>query len=284
VDFLGAVRVLLRRWFVALPALLLSLVLAAGVYASISPSYESRGVMVLTRSSGQSVSAEDLQRPERINPLLAFDSSLSTAAEILMQILQDPKTENSLGAEQASNTSYLVTGGALDGPFLIVDATSDSAQTSRDITQRVLDRARDSLTQWQGSLGAPEQSYIRSYVIVEPTEPKEQVGGKVRFAGATLVLGLIGTLCAAFAAESLATRRRGGRELPDLARSLAARTPAARSPDSYDDDLAQRESSDLVTNGVTGVKRVNGREPASSGSDPSTPPTPAKRRPRPKLQ
>ena len=216
-DFVQAVRLLRRRWYVAVPALLLAVVMSAGVFMTIGTRYQSTAVMVLTSPMAGGTFSPGT-RPEdvkRINPLLAFDGSLTTTAQIVIQILRDPRTAQEIGVDPSSKDTYDVNNGSFggSGPFVAVVSTTDSAAGATDLTDRVMNRAIHELRDRQLSLGAPESTLIEAQVLVRPTEADSLIGGKVRFAGAALMLGIIAALAAPFAVESRAQAKNGGSQI-----------------------------------------------------------------------
>jgi hypothetical protein len=219
-DFWGAMRVLRRRWYIALPSAVLAIGLSAAVFLSIDTRYQSNGVMLLTTpaagsSYSQKTSPEDAVR---INPLLAFDGSLSTTSQIIAQVLADPKTREQLGVKEGSPDSFTATGGGQNGPFLFVLGESDTPQRAEQMVATVLDHARKELDDRQRGLSAPESTFITSQVIVNPTKAEAQIGGKIRYAGAALVLLLLITTASTFAADSIMQnlkRRKAAKETAD---------------------------------------------------------------------
>ena len=159
------------------------------------------------------------RRREAINPLLAFDGSLTTTAQIVIQILRDPRTAKEIGIAPGSNDTYDVNNGTFggSGPFVAVVATTDSAAGATDLTDRVMNRAIQELEDRQLAAGAPESTLIGSQILVRPTEAEPLIGGKVRFAGAALMLGIIVALAAPFAVESrIQSKKRFGRPAEPL--------------------------------------------------------------------
>lgn len=220
-DFWGALGVLRRRWFVAAPAAVLAVLIAFGTFLSIPTTYQSTGVLVLTSPAlggtfTESTNPEDAQR---INPFLAFDSSLTTAAQILVQIVRDPATAEELGVGPDSTDTFDVNNGSAEqrGPFVVVVATSEDEEGSRALVGRVLDRIVKELDDRQKALDAPPSTFITSQMLVRPTQPDPQIGGKVRFAGAALLLTMFLAFAAPFAVESIASRRRPGTDAEDNA-------------------------------------------------------------------
>lgn len=209
-DFWSTVRVLLRRWYVALPIFVVSLGLAGGVYLSVSPQYESQGTLVLTApAAGARVAVGDTIPAEKINPLLAFDGSLTTSAQIIIAAVADPAVAKQFSEVGGVPSSYEVSDGKLAGPFIVVVATAGSPSAAEATVAGVLEKANQELNSRQTELQAPASTFIRANVIVNPTPSAELVGGKVRFAAVALMLGIIGGLTAAYGYESYQQHRAG---------------------------------------------------------------------------
>jgi hypothetical protein len=235
-DFWGTVRVLRRRWYIALPAVLLTGVLALSVYITVPTRYESSGVLVLTSPAAGGRYSEKT-KPEdvvRVNPLLQFDGSLTTTAQILTQILGDPKTAEELAGE-GSTAVYTANTGPVGGPLLFITTEADSAETAEGLVGKVLEKTVAELAAQQKALSAPEQTFITAQVLVKPTTASAKIGGKVRYVGAATVVLLLLTLASTFAADSIllkAKRRKDGKDkdAKDPAPSEKDTTPAPGPP------------------------------------------------------
>lgn len=207
-DFWKTIRVLLRRWRVAVPVFAVSLGLAAGVYLQVHTEWESTGTIVLVSPTDGARSNSANKGPvDQVNPLLAFDGSLNTSATILIQKLQDPGVmEQMLGAN--SKSTYQIGNGQLTGPFVVVVADARSPEEAQGTVQKVLDRAKAELKQSQEALKAPASTFITPQNVIDPTKPEAKIGGKVRFAAIALVLGFIASLASAYAVESVSQSRK----------------------------------------------------------------------------
>jgi hypothetical protein len=231
-DFWGAVRTLRRRWYIALPAAVTAVAVALGVFLSIPTRYQSSGVMVLTSPAAGGTFSENISPDDavRVNPLLAFDGSLSTTSQILAQILADPKTrKESLGIDKESPDNFTAAGGGQNGPFLFVTADSTTPEAAERMVTTVMEFATKELDKQQTSLKAPASTFITSQVIVNPTAAEAQIGGKVRYAGAAFVLLMLLTTAATFGGDSVLNqlrRRREAREGSD-ARDVAGASGAS---------------------------------------------------------
>jgi hypothetical protein len=207
-DFWKTIRVLLRRWRVAVPVFAVSLGLAAGVYLSVHTDYEAKGSIVLTSpTDGPSVAAGAKGPANQVNPYLAFDASLNTAATIIIQKLQDPSVHDEL-LNGSKTTGYEIGNGQLTGPFIVVVALAGTPDDAKAIVTKVLDRAKNELRQSQEAAKAPATTFISPVSIIEPAKGEPKTGGKVRFAAVALVLGFIASLASAYAVESVTQNRK----------------------------------------------------------------------------
>jgi hypothetical protein len=206
VDFAKSLMVLLRRWYVALPALVISLGLSASVYQSVPAKYESRGtVMLLSSSSG--ASAGGTAKTGLTNPLLSIDGSLTLTSTALIQVVQSPEVAQDI-YDHGGTAAYTAGDAQLGGPFINVDATGGSPAEVQRTVLMVLQRAAVELRNREIAYKAPVSTYIQIDDLVPPTAPKQLLGSKVRAAGAALALALAFSLSSAFMIESLIENRR----------------------------------------------------------------------------
>jgi hypothetical protein len=207
-DFWKTIRVLLRRWRVAVPVFAMSLGLAAAVYVSVDTEYESSGTIVLTfPTDGASVAPDATGPADRVNPLLAFDGSLNTSATIIIQKLQDPLLQEELLAGN-KDMGYEIGNGQLTGPFIVVVALAKNPDAAKAVVTKVLERAKVELKTSQEVLKAPASTFITPVDIIAPTNAEAQTGGKMRFGAVALVLGFIASLSSAYAMESFSQSRK----------------------------------------------------------------------------
>lgn len=206
-DFWKTVLVLLRRWYVAVPAFVVSIGAAAIMFSSVPVRYASSGTAVLTAPTAGASSQAAAERGET-NPLLAFDSSLSITASIVIQSMNTPAVADQIGADKLN--TFEISSGELGGPFIVVKTESASKETAKAMVNSVIERVRQELEARQNTLKAPPSTFIKLDPVVPATEPETLMGGKMRAAGAALALGLFASLGSAFALESFmqAKRRR----------------------------------------------------------------------------
>ncbi|HEV2779862.1 MAG TPA: hypothetical protein VGX25_10735 [Actinophytocola sp.] len=221
-DFWQTILVVFRRWYVALPAFLLSILLALAVYSSVPKVYNSTSVLVLTLPATGASQPADPDRPrDQTNPLLNFDKGLSTSAAILIEALRDPEIAAELGVPPGGDTWFEVGNGSsnpellITGPFLFIQGNSATPEGARDIVGKVAERARVELANRQKEVNAPASTYITAVEVVPPTMPAAHGGSRIRAGAAAGALGILAGLAATFGFESAMNARRRRRRAPD---------------------------------------------------------------------
>lgn len=205
--------VLLVRWYITVPGLLLSLAIAGVALTLIPPQYRSEGTAVLVQPKPPGLNSA--------NPLLNFDASLNTTTLILVQALNSPEVGNQLGLTPGRDTFTVKNAGSVavsDGqqePFISVTAQSTDPATSADIVARVMDMARQELSYRQNSLNVPTRNAISLESVVDATPPEPVRGTSLAASAAAFMLGIIATIAAArlwdFAAQRI--RHPAGKEI-----------------------------------------------------------------------
>lgn len=212
-------RAMLRRWYLTVPGLMLSLALAGLVFALMPWQYQSTGVAVLvpTKQNGASGGNGD-----RTNPLMNFENSLSTTAMIMVQQLSTPEAQDALvtsptdtfKVKNAADSSTPSVGSSTVQPFIYITAKSFSANEAPALVERVLATAAQQLATEQKAMRVRQLSLIQLQPVVGPTEAKPVMIIPFAATGAALVLGVVLTCCAAVVLERAALRatRRERRE------------------------------------------------------------------------
>jgi hypothetical protein len=207
-DFWKTMGVLLRRWYVSVPILVVSLGLGGAVFLSVPTQYESTGTLVLTAppSGGVTqVNPKDATGPG--NPLLDFEGSLTITTQLLIQSLSSPTVQQQIG-QQGGVDTFQAGDGETGGPFVVIIADAPSKAQAQKTVSLALNFAKNELNQRQKDLDAPASTYIVTQVVVAPTPATTKIGGKVKAGGVALALGLVVSIAAAFAVDSVMTSRR----------------------------------------------------------------------------
>ncbi len=204
-DLVTFLRVLLRRWDVVLPGLLLTLVTVMAAGTSVDPEYEAEGSVLLL---GPSTSTSS-QGAVAVNPYLSFNSSLESSAAIVAESMSSGETVREL-ADAGATAGYKVSH-TQKTPILTVSARGPSKELVLYTADLVLQRLQEDLATRQEEAGAPAATLIRSQVL-SPPRAAMHAGNRPRVMTAVGAVGLGTTIMLAFAVESLATWRNRQRQ------------------------------------------------------------------------
>ncbi|MFG1705605.1 hypothetical protein ACFLIM_20650 [Nonomuraea sp. M3C6] len=218
-DFWLTVQVLFRRWYISVPALLLALGVAAGVYSTVPTLWTSNAAMVLTTPrTGASLPVHPGTSNAPVNPLLNFDRGLTMAASILTAKLTTGDTAAELGIVPNGPVTYKVHNGSANaealasGPFVFIESEASSPEAAREIVRKIAARAKVELLRSQQTVNAPPATFITLTQIVAPTPPEPEPGRKLRAAVVAVALGGMASLLATYAFDSFVDTRRRRRQ------------------------------------------------------------------------
>ena len=205
-------RVVGKRWYVAIPALIVALALPALAYTSIAAKYQSQSTISLLNAQQSAALA-----PHLGNPFLTFDSSLTPTADFLARRLSSSQSGGDLAARGVTEVVTAKLADNAAGPFIALTVTgTDKAHVFASM-QIVDDYAAEQLRVIQTASAPNLQpgALIRSTVIVPPQAPVSQVKSKIEEVAAAGVVGFGMAFLAVFGFENLATRRAARREPSD---------------------------------------------------------------------
>ncbi|MEQ6902451.1 hypothetical protein [Nocardioides sp. YIM 152588] len=239
-DFWQTVLVVFRRWYIALPVFLGTLLLSTLAYGASPTVFQSNSVLVLTtpvEGGTQSGSVDDRSRVSYTNPLLSFSSSLNLTATLLIQEMQNPQTAAALGVRPGGSLDYVVNNGTSNpellqtGPFVFISATGPTPGLAQEMAERVADRVADDLARRQRELKAPRSTHIGIERVVSATPAQPLIGSSRRAAAASLALAAFLTLAAVYGADSFFEWRSRRRNRRGPAPSGAGVEPPAEADD-----------------------------------------------------
>jgi hypothetical protein len=226
-QFWDFVSILLRRWFVVIPALLIVAEAAFLVAVNIRPDYQAGGSLLLITPNPPSQTRTGLLPPA--NPYLGFNSSLVVAAGIVTRVVTtDAATIHKL-REAGATADYTVTN---DGktPILIVTATGKNPVQTLKTVDVVSKGIAADLTAREQATGAPPDTWIRATILAVPDHATQLLSRPLRAAIAVAGLGIAAVVLLTFALEGFLQRRarrrarvlRSSRTAPEEARSLGS--------------------------------------------------------------
>lgn len=243
IDLLTLLRILVRRWYVVLPTLAITVLGMTGLARSSEPVYEVSGSMILLVPN-QANAAGDVAR----NPYLDLSGSLVTTAQAVADLLNGPTVRRELVADGHEATYEVVPADRL--PTLSFRTSSPAPDGAVATAQALVRKAGERLQRLQDAVGAPADQRIAPTILREPSTPVSSSGRVNRGLAAVGVLGALASLSLALIAENLASRTR---RPPTQPTTMASPTKP-------------------TGNATEAPPGWNGREPAPTPAGPAAPP------------
>lgn len=233
-DVFSATAIVLRRWYVALPVLVLTAYFAVAQYQSVEPSYAASASVVLLPPPPRAptpdiIDPEDLQTP--LDPAIRSvgGSSARLIGGLVERNLENPATRAQLAAGGAS-AGYEVDLNR-DLSLLSFTVTGTDPVITNNTLEGVVEAASTTLTQVQGDLGATTDAVYRLQSAAPPTSAEALPPERSRALIATVVggAGLAFFLALLFDSALVAFRNRRRRPMsdPQTAPELAHRPDRA---------------------------------------------------------
>jgi Chain length determinant protein len=202
-DFGEIFRVLRRRWRVAVPVFLLTVIAAAGVYVVWPTTYESDAEITLLGS--QSLAS---QPGNGNNPYLVV-GDLGPMAAILASNLSSQQAVAQLQARGVTGTLTAAVPPYAAGPFVSLALDGSNPALIRRSMPVVISFVMQQLKVMQenGSIRTPVKGLIAATVISRPSTPAPVLKRKIELVAGVAVLGLVAMFMLTFSAEARANRR-----------------------------------------------------------------------------
>lgn len=233
-NFLEAVFVLRRRWYVALALLVVAVAATAGIDKAIPGKYQATSTISLLASRQATEGTSSL--PGTKNPFLSYDTSLNAMADFLVRRLNSPDDGQRLQGEGVTEAYAAALAAAAVGPFITLTVTGTDPQHVSASMKTLLDFARQQLSDIQTQAGVSPTAMIGSITIVEPGPPSPSHKSKTQAVLGTGISGMVLVFLGTFLADSLlVSRRRRGRRVRLAAAMGQEPDTASGPPDSFGD-------------------------------------------------
>jgi hypothetical protein len=241
VDLWSSIGVMVRRWKVTVPLLVLTAVASIAIGGVISPDYQASTTLLLVGpgsnaagaatevASGETTTTTAAPVPpapgattttvapgaddQTPNPLLSLNSSLISTARASLESINDDGVRREL-AEDGLSTTYEVTVAVRD-PIMQIVVSGTSADQVTDTLAALQSTLVADLQARQDQAGATERSRIQVQTLAETNQPNAIYESRRRAQLVIVALGLVLSAVGAFAAEGFMQRRAGRGTLPD---------------------------------------------------------------------
>jgi hypothetical protein len=207
VDIWDGLRIVLRRWKVALPIFLVFAVLAIVGSGMINAEYSAHGSVMLIGPSTSGAAADPTAGEGDGNPLFTGCNSCETVARATQLSLSSTEAKQGM-AEAGLSTDYVIVV-ENRSPLITLTATSDTPEGAVDSLAGVIDRINGELELQQSDVNAPSDLRITANVLFQDTAAKGDYGGRTKARAAILAAGILAAAGTALLMEGVKfTRRR----------------------------------------------------------------------------
>lgn len=192
IDLLTVLRVLVRRFYIVIPVLVIGGATATSIAQDAEPVYTSSASVILLP---QTPVVEEPQAPA--NPYMDFNSSLVMTAQVLAEVHETDATGRSAATELTVEAADRL-------PTLTITATGPSRDAVTGSVTAVMERLGTTLDGLQERAGVPATQRIRSSVLAEPAVPEASTSHVTRAVVMIAALALFAAVSLALVVESLA--------------------------------------------------------------------------------
>jgi hypothetical protein len=216
-EFWIAVVKLLRSPRVMISTTLLALSLMSATLLVVPTTYVASTTMVLTATEFGGTVSQDPDTPlELVNPMLIFNDSLRTSADMLIWSMSSKDVKDAiegdgdveLTVDDGRTTPELL---SFNGPIVYVTARSTDPARARHAVAVASSTMREKLVDWQNDMKAPPSTYITMMDVVAPTDAAAVLGPRLKFAALAFLAGAALGLSVAYAWTRLWASRRSRR-------------------------------------------------------------------------
>jgi len=189
-DLLGLIMILVRRWYIFLLLVAVTVGGLAYVYPVLKPDYQATGTLLLAppNSQTQLIQSQPTQIP--VNPLLATNTGMLGVAATIASLGGSQAERHLLATDYGLTYTIVVDGHA---PVITVQGTAQSDDAVVNGVGVLLAYLRDQLNILQQSLGAPPNQLVTSKVLDAPQTAVVSNSSRNKVA---LILAFVGFLVA----------------------------------------------------------------------------------------
>jgi hypothetical protein len=202
VDFWDLTKLLARRWYVALPMLLLSVLLTMTIVGRVKPDYIATAYVQLV-APVQGATKPGQASPEQRNPWLG--QGLGTLGNAAMITVQDRTIVQELKAAGLSDSYTVEMGGTT--PMISFEVVGSSEQQARESADLLVRRFNESVATLQSDDRVPTADAIRTRRLDRGTNVEESDSKVKRALVAVAGAGLLLTAAATIGLDAWLRRR-----------------------------------------------------------------------------
>ncbi|MFI8447509.1 O-antigen ligase family protein [Streptomyces erythrochromogenes] len=201
------VAVLRRRWYVIVPAILLSLLAALHLYRSVPVAYQSQSSVALLDSS-----AASKLPPSFGNPISNAGGALVVTADVLIRTLSGADSARELHSLGVSDPYTVGFAANTSGPLLTLTVTGTDREKVLEETNILTGFAGEQLNALQAAAKVQPAYMVQTAPVVLPQTPVPQLKSRYQQVLGVLIVGVGAGFVLSFVADALLAARRRRRE------------------------------------------------------------------------
>jgi len=167
VNLAQILRVVRARWYVVLPAALITIAASILTFVLTPVSYQSQSTICLLDTTIRTTPGTTTGE----NPFLSFSSSLIATADFLSRSLTSDATAQELTTQGVTEKYTATLATNAQGPFITLTLTGDDPAHVLQSTRTLTAYAGTKLREIQVLSGVPQSSMIKMAVIVPAQQP-----------------------------------------------------------------------------------------------------------------
>ncbi|GGN33399.1 hypothetical protein FHR83_001642 [Actinoplanes campanulatus] len=207
-DLWDLTRLLLRRWYFAVPMLLASVAVVAGAAQTVAPDYKAMGYMQLIPAPSTGKAPNPNAKPRPANPWLDLGyAALGNAAALTVT---NTTTLEKLAAEGYSDSITVVLNERT--PLFEIEVVGDSREQASGTVQKIIKLLQDDIEAKQKQYGTLAEDTISTLVINDGSAPEVDSGTRKRVLIVAAGLGVLLTTASTIALDYWLRRRASRRD------------------------------------------------------------------------
>lgn len=224
-DLWDLTRLLLRRWYFAVPMLLASVATVVLAAQTVSPDYKATGYMQLIPAPSTGKIPDPKAKPKPANPWLDLGyAALGNAAALTVT---DQTSLDNLVRDGFSDSATVVLNERT--PLFEIEAVGDSKEQATGTVRQIVKLLQADIAAKQKQYGALPEDTISTLVINDGSSPEQETGKIKRVVIIAAGIGLLTTTAATIALDywlRRRSRRPNGDDEPDEEVGTGSASPA----------------------------------------------------------
>jgi capsular polysaccharide biosynthesis protein len=269
VDFWDITKLLVRRWMIVLPMVVLSGALAVVAMSHVKPDYVGTAYVQLVPPVTGATKPGEATADQR-NPWIGL--GLQTIGNAAIVTLTDVSVAEELHAKGYSG-AYTVTM-AQSSPLITFEIVGDSPDQAKRTAEQLISRFDNSVASLQTSYGVSKADSISSHRLDEGTNVKKSTSKVKRALVAVAGAGLLLTIAVTVGVDAWLRRRQrrlAGTEpvaaaSPRRTSTVGAHSNGQRGPEPYLVTMTGALNGSANRGAATGVGAAAGRDGVTAGS------------------